>query len=647
MAFTVVSAADQIDLRYEGWYWESLADPEVETQIHEFIRLVKLRIHCLEHDAKDWRNPNSTGQSLVANRACQYYLERTHGLSGSSFYAARCLKQFFQHLTDIHGWTREGGDEWLESLDCLKINTPNVMTALAVLCGFKEHLADSKLVSTLCNRLVSDITGMAVYNEKTLAALLMLNACFEVYKGGVIPVGNRPMIFAIKHMTSWMYKPQDIQPEIAAQVCRSLQLMFPAIKEVYGPYWQAAIDFCVSLWSSKAVASNPQQWLHAIQTSLKLVRSLVRIEEPNEDLAEALESSAERLSAGLLRLLSFDRPERETLPWQIVNELIARMVDNIPQEHIRNLEDIYHLIGVNSSLVQTAAFKILHKALPAAQEELSVNVLLEKKDAQLPDELLSLLLEPPELDEYSDEALAQFPTAIRTFLLAWHLVYDSFSTASHKVRSDYTTQLKSENLISPLLDFLFDVLGHSDNTPLNLEKANITPEMIREYDVDLASSETDEKNMNWLLVHIYYTCLAYTPALVKNWFVDCKSKQTRMAVESWTEKHFSPLVINDTMEDVQKWAGEQEEPADDEKELVVRVSKKSREVYAGYEVDEMTMQIVVRFPATYPLEGIKVEGVNRVAVGEKKWQSWLMITQGVITFSVSSSIVLILTKSFS
>lgn len=120
-----------------------------------------------------------------------------------------------------------------------------------------------------------------------------------------------------------------------------------------------------------------------------------------------------------------------------------------------------------------------------------------------------------------------------------------------------------------------------------------------------------------------------------------------MAVESWTEKHFSPLVINDTMEDVQKWAGEQEEPADDEKELVVRVSKKSREVYAGYEVDEMTMQIVVRFPATYPLEGIKVEGVNRVAVGEKKWQSWLMITQGVITFSVSSSIVLILTKSFS
>lgn len=49
----------------------------------------------------------------------------------------------------------------------------------------------------------------------------------------------------------------------------------------------------------------------------------------------------------------------------------------------------------------------------------------------------------------------------------------------------------------------------------------------------------------------------------------------------------------------------------------------------------MMMQLVIRLPTTYPLEGIKVEGVNRVAVSEKKWTSWLMITQGVITFSVS------------
>ena len=634
MAFSCVLATDQIDLRQEGWVWESLDDPEVETQIHDFIRQVKLRIQVLEKGAKNWRDPNSTGQSLVANRTYTYYMEKSFGLTATSFYAGRCLKQFFQHLSDYHGLEKKGREEWLESLNCLQVNTPNPMTALAVLCGFKEHLADSKLVANLTNRLVSDLTGMAVTDTKTLPALLMLNSCFAIYEEGAIPVQSNRMVFVVKHMTSWMHKPQDMSPEVAAQTCRALQLIFPCIRDVYGPYWEAAVNFCVSMWTSKAIAMNPTMWLHPIQTSLKLVRALKKYAEPNEDLVEALENSAEKISAGLLNLLAFERLDKETLPWKIVNELLSSMVSKIPQKHIHDLEEIYSLVASHSPQVQTAAFTILHRALPAAQEELSINVLLEKKDAQLPEELLSLLLEPPKLVDYSDEALSQFPPAIRSYLLAWHLVYDSFSTASHKVRSDYATQLKTENLISPLLDFLFDVLGHSENDPLNLDRAGITSDKIREYNVEIAQAEIEEKDMNWLLVHIYYMCLEYTPGLVKNWFVDCKSKQTRLAVESWTEKHFSSLVINDTLDDVQKWASEQEEPAEDEKELLVKVSKKSREVLAGYEVDEMMMQIAIRFPASYPLEGIKVEGVNRVAVGEKKWQSWLMITQGVITFSV-------------
>lgn len=87
------------------------------------------------------------------------------------------------------------------------------------------------------------------------------------------------------------------------------------------------------------------------------------------------------------------------------------------------------------------------------------------------------------------------------------------------------------------------------------------------------------------------------------------------------------------MDEVSEWA-ETQEVTDDEKEIIVKVSKRSREVFAGYEVDDMMMQIVIRLSASYPLEGVKVEGVNRVAVTEKKWTSWLMITQGVITFSV-------------
>lgn len=107
-----------------------------------------------------------------------------------------------------------------------------------------------------------------------------------------------------------------------------------------------------------------------------------------------------------------------------------------------------------------------------------------------------------------------------------------------------------------------------------------------------------------------------------------------MAVESWTEKYFSPLVIADTLDEVATWAAQQETGSDDEIELIIKVSKSAREVYAECEVDDMRMKIVIRLPAVYPLEGVKVDGINRVVVSEKKWQNWLMITQGVITFSV-------------
>jgi len=59
-------------------------------------------------------------------------------------------------------------------------------------------------------------------------------------------------------------------------------------------------------------------------------------------------------------------------------------------------------------------------------------------DASLPGELLSLLLDPPNLEQYPDELLVQFPSAIRSYLLAWHLVFDTYEKASFKLRNDYS-----------------------------------------------------------------------------------------------------------------------------------------------------------------------------------------------------------------
>ena len=68
----------------------------------------------------------------------------------------------------------------------------------------------------------------------------------------------------------------------------------------------------------------------------------------------------------------------------------------------------------------------------------------------------------------------------------------------------------------------------------------------------------------------------------------------------------------------------------------VKVGMRSKEINVTYLVDEQTMAIKVILPDTYPLDSAKVVTVNRVAVKEEKWQSWLRNCQGVITFSVST-----------
>lgn len=80
--------------------------------------------------------------------------------------------------------------------------------------------------------------------------------------------------------------------------------------------------------------------------------------------------------------------------------------------------------------MQQAAFDILHKQIPAAQEEISVNAALEKTTAQLPDELLSLVLEAPSKEVRTGwDFNRAMPLNLRGYLLSWVLVFDHFTNS--------------------------------------------------------------------------------------------------------------------------------------------------------------------------------------------------------------------------
>jgi hypothetical protein len=219
-------------------------------------------------------------------------------------------------------------------------------------------------------------------------------------------------------------------------------------------------------------------------------------------------------------------------------------------------------------------------------------------------------------------------------LLAWHLVFDAYSKASFRVRSDYTDNLRSGQHLEPLLRFLVDVLGHALARALDLDREGFTSEHIVSYSIDLAESEPAERDMNWLLIHLFYLILKYIPGLFKMWYLECPSKQTKNTVQTWMQRFFSPLVIADALDEVVEWSSKQEKADDDTEEVIVKVSKATREISAGYPVDDDAATISLRVPTSYPLDPVDVVSVKRVAVKEDKWQAWLKSTKAVIMFGV-------------
>ena len=92
----------------------------------------------------------------------------------------------------------------------------------------------------------------------------------------------------------------------------------------------------------------------------------------------------------------------------------------------------------------------------------------------------------------------------------------------------------------------------------------------------------------------------------------------------------SPLIIASELNTVNVWGPSQ---AEADQPLSVKVSTSTREITASIPIDEQTMSVAIRLPSSFPLSRAAVESVRRVGVDERKWQSWVMTTQGVINFS--------------
>ncbi|KAF2213375.1 hypothetical protein CERZMDRAFT_111093 [Cercospora zeae-maydis SCOH1-5] len=559
-----------------------------------------------------------------------------HKGSPLAYYAALAAAKAHENAFELHGCTSaqsKAGEEELRA----KRSGKDSIDLISYIVGFAQALTGSHMLTRMCNELVADLTqnDPESQEDKVLEELVLLNTILHTQPDIVDTIAKPRLIFLVKHIIPWLSS--DASLKLKAETCKMLGLLLPAMADMYGEHWSQIVGTLVSFWNSAANAPRDRNSLEEVvlvsHGTLRLyaaLSKLSRVEEPNDDLVETIKDNDKALREGLISLLKAgtEVPDAHHQPLMITNELLARQIVQLPAKPLDDSEDLFSLLCAPSQALQGAAFDLLHKHIPTAQEQISLDAALEDRKAFLPDELLSLIMQAPDLDTLDEDAFEMVvPLILQGYLYGWRLVLDHFQGSSFRVQGDYVEQLRENGYLNGLLEMSFDVLRLSSGRPVDASNFEL-----QTYSPGLEANP--EKETQALLTHLYYLCLLHLPSLVKNYLNnEIKSRQAPKTIEAWTAKYISPLIISHSLAEVTQWNEKTVQSDPDYEPMSIKVNPRAREIIVSYQIDEQTMAMKIVLPEAYPLQGAKPESINRVAVSEQKWRAWLINCQGTITFS--------------
>ncbi|KAI9727255.1 MAG: hypothetical protein M1828_006874 [Chrysothrix sp. TS-e1954] len=570
----------------------------------------------------------------------QTLLAASSSMGTKAFHEARAYADVTSTVLDINGWSKAAASDLDKSFKSLRQDYRYLQLA-AFLVGFHQVLSELPSVIKYANELVAELTGLDAVAKPTIALekLVMLNIIVKARGEIVEAMAKQRLVFFVKNVTSWLSS-KDLSAALRAEIYTTLTSVLQHITDIYGEHWELVLTSIEATWAEdwqRAISQPSSAALPMLYSSLRLVQFFKRNlrsekSEDNEAMTEAWSGSISKLSSGLVNVLKQcgSQSDDANQPLRTVNDLLARQIGRMPPALVGDLAELYPLLQAKSMAVQQIAFQILHKQIPRMQEQVSFDTALEKSTAQLPEELLSLVLQPPDLDSIIESGFDhEMPAMLLGYLASWLLVFDHFKNASYKVQKDYGTHVKEGDYVDGLLQLMFDFLGHSKGKPV--DATNFDPTA---YSFDIERDPL--KDTQWLMIHLYYLVLLRIPSPAKLWWFNSRTRQLRMTVESWTEKNISPHIISSALANVSEWANSQ--TPDISEDLVIKTNTRTSEVVVTRLIDDQTLEISVRLPKSFPLGQATVEGINRVAVDQKRWHSWLLNAQGAIVFSDSSII---------
>ncbi|KAE8354998.1 hypothetical protein BDV28DRAFT_129930 [Aspergillus coremiiformis] len=562
----------------------------------------------------------------VAPLITSFWESKLESLTSTSAIDYRVGEAFVKIIESLDSSNYKSSEEVAKI--CKDIRTANAIRSASWVAILRHSILSNPAGTRLCNELVAESTGLKPHDERKdgLRKLSLLNLLVAESEDVIESIPTQRIVFLVKHLIQCLQF-ESISLSVKAEVLQTLSFVLPCIHEIYGSHWDDCMAALSTTWRETSGGDDALPGLLASFRLFARLKSIVDNEDSNDDVKDAWSDRKVTLFNDLTSTIrGFDSSIAFHQPRDVTVDLLCRLISNIPIENLEDVSQIFPLLTAESRVVQRAAYTVLHRYIPSIQEQVSFDVALSKTAVKLPDELLSLLLEAPTMEAISSSyGYGKAWSDIRSYLLSWKVVFDHFVNASFAVQENYVSSIKENDVLIPLLEFTFDFLQKSHQKMVDASKFDI-----RLFEFD--QSESQEKEVQWLLVHLYFLCLRHLANMTKSWWIDTK-KRIKGPVEVWTEKYISPLIVEDALQGVTEWTSTQD--PNEERALTVKVSPKTSEIIASIPVDEESPPVAlsISLPPAYPLQPALVVGRSRVLVDEKKWKNWLLTIQGVIMFA--------------
>ncbi|KAI9139465.1 hypothetical protein BKA69DRAFT_1085574 [Paraphysoderma sedebokerense] len=365
---------------------------------------------------------------------------------------------------------------------------------------------------------------------------------------------------------------------------------------------------------------------------LKVLSRLISLTDQKDSLKSVYDEYEEFIQEKLFDLFVTrgNFVSEASTPESRLLHLLTDLIINIPSKIIKSqssADDLYKLIRSRQASVQRCAYLGLRRIAGVRVQEISLILELtpideESQEMKLPNELMDLILRPVHKIIVDDSTTEIDLHEVFGYLLSWKIIFDHFDNATFQLKSIYVDQLRFTSAVPNLLNLLFQILvSNGMGSSFDLTKWGIEEYDVHGFDV------TSILSFNLFSAHIYHRALVHIPTLVRLFWTECRHRQLTLAVESYTQTHFSPLIISSELSALQD-ADRSSLP-----DVNIRVARLSNvsEINAVYKIEDTSIEMTIKLPNNYPLRQVEVEGGKRAGVSEGRWRSWLLSCQAIMS----------------